>query len=196
MRVEYGFPKLTRADYPMLRRWLAEPHIAGWWGDPDTEIALIEEDIDNGPTDMRVVTLRDQPFAYVQDYPAHHWDMPHYKHFPTGSRAMDTFLGDPDYLGKGHAAGYLRQRADELRADGYPEVVIDPSPDNTRAVAAYRRAGFTGDQIAPCEDGDPVLVMHYQPENASNFPKYFRGELADGQEGQTAPSTPSTKATL
>jgi aminoglycoside 6'-N-acetyltransferase len=195
MPVEYGFPKPRRADYPMLRRWLAEPHIAGWWDDPDTEIALIEEDFDQGPTDMRVVTLYDHPFAYVQDYPAHHWDMPHYKQFPKGTRAMDTILGDPDYLGKGHAAAYLRQRAAELLADGHPEIVIDPSPDNARAVAAYRRAGFAGDQIAPCEDGDPVLVMRYQPA-PSNFQKYLPGELAAGQDGQTAPDTPTTKATL
>jgi len=87
MPAEYGFPKLTRADYPMLRRWLAEPHIAGWWGDPDT-------------------------------------------------------------------------------------------------------------QIAPREDCDAVLVIRFQPENPSNFSKYLPGELANGQEGQTAPFTPSTKVLL
>ena len=129
-------------------------------GDPDTEIALIEEDIDQGPTDMRIVALDGHPFAFVQDYPADHWPMPHYSDFPKGTRAMDTFLGDPEYLGKGHASAYLRQRASQLKS-GSARVVIDPSPDNERAVKAYRKAGFVGESVVPCEDGTPVIVMEF-----------------------------------
>lgn len=158
----YRFVPVTTEDYPMLRRWLSAPHIAGWWGSPDEETALIEEDIDDGPTDMRIVWYRDKPFAFVQDYPAHHWEMPHYAKYPKETRAMDTFLGDPDMLGKGHAARYLRQRASELLAAGYPKVVIDPSPENKPALYAYRSAGFVGDEILPCEDGDPVVVMAFE----------------------------------
>ncbi len=159
---DYSFVPLTRADYPLMRRWLAEPHVRAWWGDPEEEIALIEEDLENGPTDMRIVHHGGRPFAYVQDYPAHHWEMPHFADFPSGTRAIDTFLGEPAMLGKGHAAGYLRARAEALLAQGYPAVVIDPDPANERAVRAYRRAGFVGDRIAPSEDGDPVIVMEFR----------------------------------
>lgn len=163
----YSFPRLTRADYPLLRGWLAQPHVRAWWGDPDEEIALIEEDIDTGPTDMRLVALGGQPFAYVQDYPAHHWPMPQYAGFPPGTRAVDTFLGDPAFLGRGHAPRYLRQRAGALLAAGATAVVIDPSPDNDRALRAYRRGGFVPRGIAPCEDGDPVMVMEFDPAASS-----------------------------
>jgi aminoglycoside 6'-N-acetyltransferase len=167
----YTFPRLTRADYPLMRGWLAQPHVRVWWGDPDEEIALIEEDIDGngngGPTDMRLVALQGQPFAYVQDYPAHHWPMPHYAGFPAGTRAVDTFLGEPSFLGQGHGARYLRQRCGDLIAAGATAVVIDPSPDNERAVRAYRRAGFAPRGIAPCEDGEPVLVMEFDPAPSS-----------------------------
>ena len=155
---EYCFVPLSRDHYPMIRQWLSEPHIGGWWGEPDKEIALMDEDLENGPTDMRIVTLEGAPFAYVQDYPAHHWDMPQYADLPEGTRAVDTFLGDPAFLGQGHASGYLRQRATELRAT-YPCIAVDPDPNNTRAVATYAKAGFKGTEVRPCEDGDPVLVM-------------------------------------
>jgi len=112
---------------------------------------------------MRIVHHAGRPFAYVQDYPAHHWEMPHYADFPEGTRAVDTFLGEPAMLGQGHAAGYLRARAEALLAAGAPGVVIDPSPDNARAVRAYRAAGFRGEQIRPCEDGSPVIVMEFRP---------------------------------
>jgi aminoglycoside 6'-N-acetyltransferase len=159
----YSFPRLTRADYPLMREWLAQPHVRAWWGDPDEEIALIDEDIDTGPTDMRLVALGGVPFAYVQDYPVHHWGSPQFAPFPPGARGVDTFLGEASFLGQGHAARYLRQRCGALLDEGATAVVIDPSPDNERAVRAYRRAGFVPRGIAPCEDGDPVLVMEFQP---------------------------------
>lgn len=163
MAHQYQFLPLETGHYPIIRSWLSEPHINGWWGDADTEIALMEEDRISGPTDMRIVALEGTPFAFVQDYPAHHWHMPHYADLPDDARAMDTFLGDPGYLGQGHASGYLRQRAFAL-SERFSTVAIDPSSDNFRAISAYRKAGFYGDRVAPCEDGDPVLVMTFQAE--------------------------------
>jgi aminoglycoside 6'-N-acetyltransferase len=158
---EYRFEPVTRDDYPLLRRWLAEPHVRAWWGEPEEEIALIDEDLGNGPTDMRIV-WQARPFAYVQDYPAHHWPMPHFASFPDGARGIDTFLGETAWLGRGHAAAYLRQRAEALLAAGAPAVVTDPDPANLRGVRAWRAAGFSGDTVAPCEDGSPVLVLSFE----------------------------------
>ena len=73
---------------------------------------------------------------------------------------MDTFLGDAGFLGKGHGAEYIAARAQELLDAGAPEVAVDPDPANSRAIAAYKIAGFVPCDIRPCEDGDPVLVMH------------------------------------
>lgn len=157
---EYHFRPLTRADFPMIHDWLAQPHIGGWWGDGATETALMAEDMDTDPvpTDMRIVELDGRPFAYVQDYNAHHFNMPQYAALPRDSRAMDTFLGDPAYLGRGHAAGYLAQRIAELRRS-YPLVAVDPDPTNTRAIHTYARAGLRPRWTVPCEDGDLVTVM-------------------------------------
>ncbi len=166
----YEFRKITRADYPMLRRWLAEPHIAGWWGAPDEEIALIEEDIDGGPTDMRVVALHEHPFAFVQDGEIRHWFAPHYAGYPGTARSMDSFIGDPDYLDRGHAKSYLHQRADELLRHGAAHVLIDPSAENSRAPHAYRAAGFQEIAIRACEDGTPVIVMEFRPDAVKDLP--------------------------
>ncbi len=159
----YRFEPLTRADFPMLHAWLDQPHIGGWWGDGWTETKLMDEDLFSGKTDMRIVwhAPDNRPFAYVQDYDVRAFPMPHYADLPQGARAIDTFLGDPAYLGQGHASGYLRQRATELVAAGAPCCVVDPDPANTRAVATYAKAGFEGDRIAPCEDGDPVRIMTF-----------------------------------
>lgn len=155
---EYHFRPLEPADKPLFEAWLSEPHIGGWWQDADTEWALVQEDMVTGATDMRIVELDGTPFAYVQDYDAHHWPMPQYADLPRGSRAMDTFLGHPDYLGKGHASGYLRQRSAAL-LERYPLVAVDPDPANVNAIRCYARAGFVRRRTRMGEDGDRVVVM-------------------------------------
>lgn len=160
---DYRFRPLERGDKGMFCDWLSRPHIGGWWQDGDSEWALLEQDWTLPCLDMRIVELDGVPFAFVQDYPVHHWTMPQYAALPDDARAIDTFLGDPAYLGKGHGSGYLRQRAAQLTARGASLVAVDPDPENTRAIAAYRRAGFTGDLICQGEDGDPVQVLTFSP---------------------------------
>lgn len=158
---DYEFIKVTREDYPMLRRWLAQPHVHQWWGAPEAEIAMIEGGVDSGPTDMRIVWFENQPIAYVQDYPAHHWPAPHFAGFACGARSMDTFLGDPALMGQGHARRYLRQRAEQLLEGGCTTILIDPDPTNDRAIATYRNAGFVDVAIRGCGHGEQALVMEF-----------------------------------
>jgi len=155
---EYSFRPMTRDDFPMFRHWLAEPHIDGWWQDGETEQRLIEEDMEADLVDMRIAMIDGTPFAFIQDYGAHDFGAPHYADYPKDAGAIDTFLGDPAYLGQGHGSGYIAARLAELRGR-YPMVLTDPDPQNTRAIAAYRRAGFRAQEVRPCEDGDLVLVM-------------------------------------
>ncbi|MEM1232695.1 MAG: GNAT family N-acetyltransferase [Pseudomonadota bacterium] len=154
----YSFRPMTRADLPLFKAWLDEPHIEGWWGDSGTEARLVEEDMKGDKVDMRLACHDGTPFAYIQDYNAHAFDAPQYEGQAAEARAIDTFLGDPAYLGQGHGAGYIAARLSELRRH-YPAVLTDPDPKNTRAIAAYARAGFRPLDIRPCEDGDPVQVM-------------------------------------
>jgi aminoglycoside 6'-N-acetyltransferase len=160
LRHDYRFVRVIRADYPMLRHWLAEPHVAAFWGDPDTEIALIDEEVDGGDCNMHVV-WSDRPFAFVQDWGVHDYGAPHFRDTPPGTRGVDTFLGETAYHGKGHAKAYIRQYARALIASGAPMVVTDPSPDNLRAIAMWRGAGFLPGETRPSETGEPALCMTF-----------------------------------
>jgi aminoglycoside 6'-N-acetyltransferase len=53
---------------------------------------------------MRIVSFEGRPFAYAQDYAVHVWPQPHFAHLPSGSRAIDSFIGEPDMIGRGHGS--------------------------------------------------------------------------------------------
>ena len=114
-----------------------------------------------------VETADGTPFAWIQDYGFANWPMRHYPDAPEGARGMDTLIGEPAFLGQGHAPRYIRQRAEELHAAGVPELVADPETANSRAIRAWRAAGFTGDCVVTGEQGRPVLILTFAGSDAA-----------------------------
>ena len=108
---------------------------------------------------MRIVSFEGRPFAYAQHYAVHDWSQPHFATLPPGSRALDTFSGVPDMIGRGHGSAFLRLLAERLRADRAPVVAIDPGADNLRARRAYEKAGFRGDAMVNTAAGPAVLML-------------------------------------
>ena len=131
-----------------------------WWGG-GTEPG--PDDLHDPRTAMWIVAVNGSPFAFMQDYDVHGWDDHHFAALPPGSRGIDQFIGRADMLGRGHGPAFIRQRVDALFRDGVPVVATDPHPDNHRAIAAYRKAGF---RVAGEPRGTawgPVLPMHIRP---------------------------------
>jgi aminoglycoside 6'-N-acetyltransferase len=158
----YSFRPVTAADLPTLRCWLRTPEVARWWGDPAHEFDNLRADLNEPRMTMRIVSFRGRNFAYAQDYEIHAWPQAHLKHLPQGARAIDSFIGLPSMIGRGHGSLYLRILADRLCAEGAPLVAIDPDVDNLRALRAYAKAGFVGDAPVAVEAGSAVLMV-YQP---------------------------------
>jgi aminoglycoside 6'-N-acetyltransferase len=154
----YAFRPVVAADLPCLAAWLRSPEVVRWWGDPQRELATLEEDLKEPRMVMRIVSCRGRPFAYVQDYAVDAWPQPHFAHLPAGSRAIDAFVGEPDMIGHGHGSAFLGLLARRLIAEGAPLVAIDPDVDNLRARRAYERAGFRGDTVVESGEGPAVLM--------------------------------------
>ena len=155
----YAFRPMTVADMPMARRWLETPEVVRWWGDPDEQIALLEEDLDDPRMAMWIVSHEGRPFAYIQDYDPRAWNLHHLADLPPGSRGIDQFIGEPDMLGRGHGSAFIRAHVDNLFAADAPAVGTDPDPANARAVRAYEKAGFRTLRETPDWEGEPVLLM-------------------------------------
>ncbi|MBP1858816.1 GNAT family N-acetyltransferase [Rhizobium herbae] len=138
----YHFRDVRREDFPLLGRWLAEPHVAKWWGESTEELAGIEEAMTSVETRPLMVELDGTPIAYLQCYDPHLEDDHPYQDQPPGTLGIDISIGNPDLTGRGHGSAIIRQFCAELFAAGTARVVIDPDPANTQAIRAYEKAGF------------------------------------------------------
>jgi aminoglycoside 6'-N-acetyltransferase len=139
----YDFRAVTEADLPMLAAWLAEPHVAEWWDEgPEASIAEIRAAMDSDDTEPLIVELDGRPIAYLQSYDPHLEDGHPYQDQPFGTLGIDISIGPPDLVGIGHGSAIISQFVDLLFEEGCPRVVIDPHPDNLRAIRAYEKAGF------------------------------------------------------
>ena len=142
----------------MLAAWLAEPHVAAWWDDPEVELAEIREHIDSISVEPLIVEFSGRPIGYLQSYDPHLEDGHPYQDQPFGTLGIDISIGDPELVGIGHGSSIVRQFTDQLFAEGAPRVIIDPDPANGRAIRAYEKAGFKplGERIS--EYGHVVLM--------------------------------------
>lgn len=153
----YVFRPMTAADLPLVRRWLIAPHVAEWWHDPET-FEFVSGDLGHADMAQFIVTWNDRPFAYLQCYKMSDWHIG-FGAQPAGTRGIDQFIGEADMMGRGHGSAFIRAFIEKLLADGIPRVVIDPRPDNPRAIRAYEKAGCRRDREVETPDGRALLMM-------------------------------------
>jgi RimJ/RimL family protein N-acetyltransferase len=166
----YQFHPMAAGDLPLMRRWLAMPHVAEWWGEPEAELGYIRDMIDGRDTTRPFIfSVNGDPVGYIQYwFVGHHqnaeWiaDHPWLAELPADAIGIDLSIGDPDRLSRGVGSTALRAFAERLTAQGHRTIVIDPDPDNTRAVRAYEKAGFRPIPRLLGKTGD-VLIMQYEP---------------------------------
>jgi aminoglycoside 6'-N-acetyltransferase len=158
LAAEITLHRVTDADLPLLHRWLAEPHVRAWWGDPDEEIALIREGEASGESEGYVAHEAGEPVAYLQSWrPTAHDEEEWFATVPHDAVGIDMFVGPPERIGRGVGPRVLRAFARHLVARGATRLIIDPDAANTRAVRAYAKAGFRRFAVAG-RDKDIILM--------------------------------------
>jgi aminoglycoside 6'-N-acetyltransferase len=166
--VPYQFRPLSAADHPLLRQWLAAPHVAEWWGDPDQQFALIREDAGEAALEQYVVAVAARPIGYLQCYEVAAWPQGGLGSQPPGTCGIDLFIGEPDMLARGHGSRFIRAFVEQRLRAGAPRVLTDPSPANARAIRAYHKAGFAIDrEVDSCDGRALLMIRDSQPTSAA-----------------------------
>jgi aminoglycoside 6'-N-acetyltransferase len=153
------FRELTDDDLPLLRAWLAQPHVAEHW---DDEVPGITRGL---PLDVDVAHYLAcegvEPVAFVQAYRVMAGQSDGWWVDETDPRALgiDLFIGPAERVGAGLGVRVIRAFVAFLFED--PRVTAiqaDPQPANERSIAALRKAGFTDVGVVHTPDG-PSLLM-------------------------------------
>ena len=147
------FRPLQKDGLPLVRDWLARPHVREWWRDPlDKAIATEEE-----PTQQFLVVVDDAPVGMIQTYLAS--DYPEWDEIVKvgeGVAAVDLFIGEAEHVGRGLGPQILVQFVrDVITADA---VVATVEEANRRSWRAFEKAGFrhVADVV---EDGLPHRLL-------------------------------------
>jgi aminoglycoside 6'-N-acetyltransferase len=148
--LEIGFRALEERDFPMLARWLAEPHVRRFY--QKTQVMLEEIAREYGPsargeepTLCHLALQAGTPFAYLQCY--RNVDYPEWAAIigAEDGVSIDLYIGDPGFLhrGLGRAAlgGYLR-RVGFARHPGEQRAYIGHEAANAAALRCSEAVGF------------------------------------------------------
>ena len=161
----YGFRPLTGKDMKLIARWLAEPHVAAWWGDKESELAGIADNIDSIAVEPLIIELDGRPIGYIQSYDPNleEGENP-YADQPFGTLGIDQFIGEPELIGKGHGTRLIAEFVATLFEEGAPRVIVDPNPANAGAIRCYEKVGFR--RLGPVQtpDGEMLLMAIDEPE--------------------------------
>ena len=144
-----SFRSLTRTDFPLLHRWLAEPHVVAWWRE-SADLAGLEEKygprIDGfEPTYVFIIEHDDRAIGWIQwyrwsDYPEHAAKLG----AENESAGVDLALGESEILGKGLGARAIAEFVDKV-VFAQPDITAvysDPEENNVRSLRAFAKAGF------------------------------------------------------
>lgn len=104
-------------------------------------------------------TYRNVPIGYIQYYNIRDFkrDSPLPNNMPEKSAALDFYIGDPNYLGKGYGSGALKAFCEEIIWPQFEACFVEPDSTNEAAVKCYERAGF---EIF-CENNHSVYMVKY-----------------------------------
>jgi aminoglycoside 6'-N-acetyltransferase len=155
----------TADDYGWVARWLTEERVLAFYEGRDNPFPLDKVKQKYAPRVLAeegvtpcIMEHECHPIGYLQFYPA---DPKEYQFDERGTIfALDLFIGEPDYWGRGLGTQFLRLLLCYLfEQRGADWVILDPHVDNARAIRSYEKCGFRKLKLLPqheLHEGKPV----------------------------------------
>ncbi len=166
------FRPLSDRDSGWLMIWINSPHVKQWWthegSTPEDEVEEALSLIGSSEGAAFIIELNRKPAGYIQYYdPTCACEGFYFAGQPPGALGLDMFIGDVSLTGQGLGPEALRQFSDDLLAKGVPKLLIDPAANNSRAITAFNKAGFTTyDQHDSSRWGQVTLMSRTPTLNA------------------------------
>lgn len=164
---EISFRRVTRADFPLIMTWLAEPHVERWWNHEYTPEA-VERDfgpsVDGAePNQDHLVFLAGRPIGLIQysrceDYPEYMEELSSHVDVPDHAVSIDYLIGDPRHIGHGVGSGMIAAFANHVWHTNEEAtcIIVPVSSANEASWRALLRAGFRLVARGDLEPDNPI----------------------------------------
>jgi len=137
-----------RADWDLIRSWLARPDIETWWGPRTATEAEVNIAINSAHALCRIIEANSVPIGYAHAVDATMWGEELPDDLAAGTWDLDLFVASEEHRGRGVGQAALAQLKDEVFSTTLATAVcVFPSIRNERAVRAYEKAGFRWKRI-------------------------------------------------
>ena len=143
------FRPLVPDDFPLLLRWLSKEHVKQWWDDGDDTLEKVIRNYGEQEASLERFILvgsyknGEKPIGYFQYYL-----------IPDGSIGIDQFIGEEECLNRGVGTKAIQLFVEMIVRERKPtSIIIDPSPENKRAIRCYEKAGFKYYETRAGEEG-------------------------------------------
>jgi RimJ/RimL family protein N-acetyltransferase len=161
----FEFKPLAADDYVLLLKWLSKEHVKEWWNDGDDTLAKVALHYGEEGDAARFILIetdegKEKPIGYFQYY----FEADH-------SIGIDQFIGEEDYLNRGVGTRAIKMFVEMVaRRHRPPRIVLDPSPENKRAIRCYEKVGFAHYQTKRNDDGSLAYMMRLEVSPSENKP--------------------------
>ena len=155
----FKFRPLTPEDFPQMLRWLLKPHVKQWWDDGEDSLEKVALHYGEDDESEKFILVEEngeteKPIGYFQYYFSEN-----------GEIGIDQFIGEENYLNKGVATKTIKMFVDMIARRHEPKaIILDPSPENKRAIRCYEKVGFRHYETKKGEDGNPAYMMRLEIE--------------------------------
>lgn len=144
MKQDIEFRNLQKSDCHILHTWLQESHVREFWDDGHrtVEQALAYYYREDG-VNRFLFLINNSLAGYIQSYDVNGL----YNEYKKFSKAngktvgVDFFIGDKKFLGKS-LAKKIMQKFIEHHCNDVNRVIVDPDPNNSKAIHVYQTCGF------------------------------------------------------
>ncbi len=184
-----SFRPLSSADFPLLQRWLSEPHVDSWWHQA-LDLAAVAKTyaprIDGTePTHVYIIDSTSGPIGFIQwyrwaDYAEHAVQLG----ADSYAAGVDLAIGERELIGRGIGPQIIRAF---LEACVWAEtdivaVIVDIDSRNARSLRAFEKAGFSQTATVRLKNehferhvlrlrADTAIVWEHRP-TGSSFSRY------------------------
>lgn len=152
-----SFRPLRANDFPLLLDWLSKDHVKQWWNDGDDTLEKVA--LHYGAEDSDVAR-----FILIEATEAGESAIGYFQYYIVSKEiiGIDQFIGEVDHINKGIGTAAIRLFLEMIIAKHAPqEVILDPHPENERAIRCYEKVGFVYYATKLKENEESAYMMRF-----------------------------------